>query len=517
MKQIFFIIQLVAATYMLWLGLYMFTRIDLLRRDDKKKTDYHSAWFIAAACVMTSVYLLGVAMETMVQSKEEFLLWQRLTWWTSMYGLAFFLLTVIYLDYDRSDHRGVLVRRIILIAVLTISTLMAAGILLGIFTDTSHIRTIEKPFKAYYTPHLDPQYTIFSLWTLFILSATVFLLLHRYWNVRRKRSAPEDDAKMERSEAASLAMAGVLIFTGTMIGVWGVPGIPGAIPRQLGMVGIAAGGAMIGIAITRAQAFLHSRTIAWDFRRSLLSTTIVLTLYLGIFCTALIVLRYPIQPVAIALIAFLVVLPRAPLRWEERLTDRVLLPHWLIGYRKRLMTISDDALTALTPRKALTSAEPELSQAVHDAYREELYESIQRGVETIFQYKRFKDDAILAHSNLQRLAVVERYWRELGNGASPSDGDALAANALRKALITIIGQGIDDHAAREDMSPEAIGLVVIRKQYIEERTRAAVESYLLNRYGVALRGGAYSRSLKLGRNYVTNALFEAEVSVQGLN
>lgn len=495
---------------MLWLGLYMLTRISLLRQDNKKKPDYHSAWFIAIACVMTSVYLLGVAMETMVQSAEEFLLWQRLTWWTSMYSLAFFLLTVVYLDYDQSGRRGALARRITLLVILGVSTVLAIGVVMGLFTQTDNVRTIDKPFTAYYTPPRMPYYTFFSLWPLIILSATVFLLLRRYWIARRKSNALGDDANMDRSEAASLAIAGVLIFIGAMIGVFGVPGVPGAIPRQLGMVGIAAGGAMIGIAITRSQAFLHSRTIAWDFRRSLLSTTIVLALYLGIFCTALIVLRYPIQPVTIALVAFLVVVTRAPLRWEERLTDRVLLPHWLVGYRQRLMSISDDALTALTPRKALTSAEPELSQAVQDAYREELYDAIQSGVETIFQYKRFKNDAILANSNLQRLTVVERYQRVPENGAPPSDHDAFAANALRNALIAIIGQEIDDHAAREDMSPEAIGLVVMRKQYIEEGTRAAVENYLLNRYGVALRGGAYSRSLKLGREHLANVLFKAE-------
>ena len=519
MKQALFVIQLVAATYMLWLGLYMLTRISLLHQDDKEYADYYSAWFIAVACIMTSAYLLGVAMETVVRSPEEFLLWHRLTWWTSVYGGAFFLFTVIYLDADRKRRQGARRRRITMFVVLGISTVMAVGAVAGLFTQTENIRMREVPFEAYFAPSRTPYYWFFGLWFLLVLGATVVLLLRRYWIVRSKSNARGDKATMERSEAASLAAAGILILIGAMIGVLGFPGMPGAVPRQLGMIGIAAGGAMIGYAITRAQAFLHSRTIAWDFRRSLLSTTIFLATYLGAFCIAIAVLGYPIQPIAIALIAFLVVVTRAPLRWEERLTDRVLLPHWLVGYRQRLMAISAEALTALTPSKALTSAEPELSQAVQNAYREELYEAILRGVETIFQYKRFSNDAILANSNLQRLTIVKRYRRELvtqeqrRNGALPSGSDEIiAADALRNALIDIIGRKIDAHMAREDMSPEVIGLVVIRKQYIEKGTRAAVEGYLLNRHGVALRGGAYSRSLKLGREYLTETLFEAEMA-----
>ncbi|MCB9162542.1 MAG: hypothetical protein H6644_22280 [Caldilineaceae bacterium] len=93
---------------------------------------------------------------------------------------------------------------------------------------------------------------------------------------------------------------------------------------------------------------------------------------------------------------------------------------------------------------------------------------------------------------------------------SPTPADVTHLRALR--LVNTIDEELVRLTlpATGALDEDVLGLIILRKKYVEQRSRQEVERYLLEAHGVAVRGGAYSRALSAGRRHLADALLAAD-------
>lgn len=98
LNQFIFLAENVSAAFILWLGLFIITR-DLARASDAFDWQHSPALFAGIATTLLTIYLFGVAMQTVAHTPGEFILWQKSTWWTTPIAILAFFWSVLLLVF----------------------------------------------------------------------------------------------------------------------------------------------------------------------------------------------------------------------------------------------------------------------------------------------------------------------------------------------------------------------------------------------------------------------------------
>lgn len=479
-----------------WLGFYTLTRA-WMSPEVERRTPYLPSLFIGISCILFGVYTLGIAMEAVALSSDEFLTWQRLTWWTTPFAAAFFLFAVFTLDQDRHRFFVSFRHASLFWGLLLASAAIAYGIASGVFSSPVTTTRVVNSAPLFSTAPRMPYYLVYGVYVLGLLMIAAVRLI---WRWAERLAHDRHDADDEATWP--LPLAGGLILIGSAIGI----AAPGAISRQLGLMVIAGGSGLTAYAIARNHAFMHSRSIVRDFRQSFLRTLFSLLIFVTLFVVLQRMAGYRPKPAAPAILSYLIVIMRmgSPLLFS--VTDRLLLPSWMSRYRQQLGRLQSDALTAIDANDALTNAASVVDEITEQARQAYLQTTIREEIEHIFQYRHFEDDALLSKSRLQELTVMKR---ELASdNTAPLVGEH-QASALRRALTRLLDLACAEiHNATP--TPEEIGLIIMRKQYIENMSRNQVEIFIQEQYGLMVRGGVYSRYLMKGRVQFATILYRAE-------
>ena len=94
--QTIFLVEVLSAAFILWLGLYIITR-DLPWRRTGSRRWLRPALLSGNALILLAVYLYGIAMESVARSPSDFLLWQQSTWWGVPIAVLLFVWSVMIL------------------------------------------------------------------------------------------------------------------------------------------------------------------------------------------------------------------------------------------------------------------------------------------------------------------------------------------------------------------------------------------------------------------------------------
>ena len=168
-SQIIFVIEVLSAAFVAWLGLYVITRDLPFRRIGPRR--YFRVGLLAGnAMILLCVYYYGIAMESVAQSPEEFLLMQQATWWGIPIAAAFFLWSAMLLTHT---GEGSIWARILYSVTFAYALFLAIGIASGFMLDASAIETRDSLFQPYYTPMQEPLIHLFHPFVLGCLAAGV--------------------------------------------------------------------------------------------------------------------------------------------------------------------------------------------------------------------------------------------------------------------------------------------------------------------------------------------------------
>ncbi len=508
LRDTLFLLESLSATFILWLGLYVLTRdLPLGRESGSAITWQRPALIAGAGTLLLAIYLLGITMGIVAESAAEYLRWQRATWWTVPVASALFIwaisLTLPLINPVlpiRNTRWRMLWRRIGLPVIFTVAGLLALGVASGLILDTGGIETRGDTVRSFYTPMRPPFNFIFNGFVLAMLLGGALILLWRYLRTPRRST--------ERRQWRMLAAGSLIIVAGAATSLQLYPLLlPFAfdMPKPVGDYIVVAGAAVISYGIARHNALLHERVLEHDFWHSLASVGVTVAVYQTLFHTFYWVFGYAAQAAAVPLLSFLAVITQTPYNWEEALTDRLLLPRWAVGYRRRLGLMRRDLLTAPEPEHALEAAQETFDELVRETQLHELETMVKNEINHIFQYSRFADDEVMARSKLHELGLVA----SATNGEPQTDHQR--AQSLRRLLAAQVDELVD--SGTQNAEEARIEAAILRKKYIEGLSRTEVERHLLAQHEVAITGGAYSRALKSARVRLARKLLEAEVGV----
>ncbi len=507
LKIIVFLIESFGSSFVFWLGLFICTRSIASPLLGAKRTNLwlNPPLMAGSAITLLAFFLFGVAMQTIAETPQHFLIWQRLTWWTipiAMYGFCWATISLYYRQQVTQSVWRWLVRLSWLLALYALCLVIA--ILTGILVQGEKIQVMQSAFASYRTPSRMPWYLFYALYLLGMLLSTVaILLIQNLWIVR---TTPQEYQKIKWL----LYGSGVALL-GMVIGVVIQPLSGGAVPVQLGMFLIVTGVGIVGYGIVNHNTIMQEQVLKQDFQHSLLSSVLTAALYL-LAMAFFAWMGYPLPTLLTPILLFLAVLTQAPLGWEEAVSDRLLLPRWAVGYRERLVLLRRSVLTTPEPKRVLDKAEIAIQQIVEESRLNELQHMITEEIERIFYYNHFHDDTLLGESPLQNLQWVLAQTTHLSRNHAHSI-TAQKAFALRTLLTTQIEHNLEPDSMGLPSTDHnlQIGYLILQKKHLQGKSRTEVETAIRVQHNVIVTGGAYARHLQSARQHLAQWLFASEL------
>lgn len=154
-------------------------------------------------------------------------------------------------------------------------------------------------------------------------------------------------------------------------------------------------------------------------------------------------------------------------------------------------------------------------------------EIIQKAINYIFQYKRFRKDTVLADSPLQNLVVVKKA-RQAWIDEQELQVDMLSehdkANLLRNFFIKCLDDALSANPghtpqkklseASQEIRDEWIQYSILRKQYVDGLSREQVEKRVLEKRECWITGGTYTRHLKTARKRLATLIWQKEIQAR---
>lgn len=458
-----------------------------------------------SAITLLSFFLFGVAMQTIAETPQHFLLWQRLTWWTipvALYGFCWATLALYYRQQVTQSVWCWLVRLSWLLA--WVAFCLTIAIFSGFLVQGEQIQALQSAFASYRTPARMPRYLFYALYLLGMLTSTVAILLIQ--NLRIARTAPQEYPKVRW-----LLYGSGVALTGMIIGVVIQPLSNGLIPVQAGMFLIVAGVGLVGYGVVNHNALMQEQVLKQDFQHSLLSASLTAGLYLLaiLFFT---LIGYPLPLFLTPILLFLAVLTQAPLGWEEAVSDRLLLPRWAVGYRERLVLLRRSVLTTAEPTHVLDKAETAMQQIIEELRVDEMQLMINSEMDRIFSYNHFDDDTLLSESPFQTLQCVLAQ----ATHTAPNHAHSAAAHKAR-ALRILLSSQIERSLAPPSLDQKSlehtlqIGYLILQQKHLQGKSRSEVEEAIRVQHKVIITGGAYTRHLQSARQHLAQWLLEREI------
>jgi hypothetical protein len=505
--QVIFIVEVLSAAFVAWLGLYVITR-DLPFRRNGPRQYFRVGLLAGNAMILLAVYFYGIAMETVATSPQEFLRLQQATWWGIPIGAIFFLWSAMLLTRTGENSTWV---RVFYVLSFAYALFLAMGIASGFMLDATAIELRDSPFQPFYTPMQEPFIDFFHPFVLGALFTSFLLMLRQALRTERHTD--------EHRRALWLAMGSFLLLIGgvlslilPMLNIW-------YLPKQIGDYTATAGAVVISYGIAKYNALEHEQLMEHDFWHSSTTVFVSVAIYLLSYSAFSLFFGYAISPMAIVALSALAVLTQTPYNWSGVVFDRVMLPRWAVAYRSRLVLMRQEPLTTANANRMLQEAQEEFDNLIRSVRREEIDELARDEVEHIFQYTRFDNPEVLAESRLHQLQSVQMQqtaYAEERNLPVDTLSEEQRAESLRLFLADAITEWIGpngDGPSNSAASPEHIEQVILQKKYVEGWTRTEVEHYLHDHYELAVTGGAYSRHLKQARRSLADAIADREIAL----
>lgn len=172
----------------------------------------------------------------------------------------------------------------------------------------------------------------------------------------------------------------------------------------------------------------------------------------------------------------------------------------------------DDAQAVLTPSQKLPEEATECRKMIKGA------------INQIFQYKRFREDSIMAESALQRLVIVcqacQAWMRERGLETVPTEQDK--ASVLRKFLTKCLddnlcpeaGKAVPENLSKSAIRDEWVEYLILRWQYIDGERRNEVIRKLQNYHYDVTDGSMYTRRLRAARKRFASLIWQKEIQAR---
>lgn len=504
---IVFLIEVLAASFVLWLGLYIITR-DLPWRHEDVRLWERPPLLVGTGLVLASIYFYGRAMEMVSVLAEEFIRWQQITQWGVPIGIFCCFWTVVLLTCSGRESPAWVQALYPTSAV--VSALFALGIASGYTFNADGIRAGTTLFQPFYSSMHQPFGYLYSGFVFVGALASVGVLAHRL-----PKAAP---GSVERHKILLGVAGGVLLLAGVATALTLKQMRHPTLPNQIGDYIATLGGVLLGYNVARFNALKHKQILASDFWHSFVGVAATICLCLLAYLALSVAFSYTVQSLTVVLVSIFIVLTHTPYTWGSVALDRLLLPRWAVGYREQLMLMRQQPLTAEDPSDSLDAAEHTFGAVLHTVRVHELEDLIRREVEQIFTYSNMNKVEVLSGSRLFELQIAQAALEGYAEtrGVAPEElSDHQRAECLRNLLRSAIEEWT--------WSPEAssrrarIEQIILRNKYLEQNSRVEVERLLTEQFDVIITGGGYSRHLKNAREHLARVLHERELAAIRVN
>ncbi len=504
-----FTLQILVAGYFLWLGLFLISRAYLL------PAVRPSAWWTqpdvsaGLAVVLVFIFLCGVALEGVSRTPEEFIFWQRATWWAIPPVAAIWLRLILRLpDFDQAAPPPVNVYR------ENISWLVLGGAIffsvVGVSTNFvfafDRITTTGNVYGSILLPPAWPTYPIYAVFFLGTILSTLVIIALRW----------------RAAGAAARRLLG-RIFWGNLLMILGslsyfltyffIDQLP---LRLAGDLLASVGLAIVGRNLIFYGGWLRHRNVRPDLRRSFALNAVLVVGFLLVFegLHRLSGADPSWLSIPILVAATVVIATFSP--FLQVGLDRLILPEWETQLRAQLDHLQSQMITAADPAVALADVEKALIAAAAEARQAQKREMFAAEMERIFRHKTIFKDPELARSPLLAERVGQRQLQAIARRrqlAAAHLSTADRAQAVRDLLEAAIAEAEEQIAAGRQAAEARIPLLILRFGYLEDKTRPEVAEIIRRQtgYRLATNSRSYTVQLNEGRRLLAEILWQQEI------
>ncbi len=511
-----FLLESAFSGVFLWLGLYLITRDNLSHRTAARRWWQSSASSAGIALICVAAYLLGVAMQVVLDDPMKVVLWTRLTWWaTPLACPAIFWSVVLVTTHEERSPGTQMVGRITVLLLLASALYVAAsGVMTDLFFQFDAVRQVPRPPYYLEIPPRFPFYALFIALVVGTLLVATLVLFKRYFAV----------AKEARRQFQWLGIAMALQAIGAAIGFVGYSFPHLDLPPELGDALLTAGLFSMGYGVARYNALFQHQTITRDFYRSLAGVVVTSVLFVLVFNGVHGLTGSSLTPESIPLLIWLVTLTVTLRPWLNERLDHIFFPRAVIAVRRVLNRAGYQIVTAQDQHQALRDIEQQvpvtITAALMNLQLRELQESIERDVDNLFYKTNYTgdtgDDYIIRHTGLLHLTIVEDVATALmeQDKVSPAiDRDPYRLKALRQLIRNLV-KDMDPGVVVGDeesvlLKKQLAWHLILQQQFLEDVPRNDVQHTIETKLNIGY-GGGYQRLLQAAKKDLAKRLYMTE-------
>lgn len=198
MNIAFFIVESALFGLFVWLGLFLLNRVFLQNNTSGTMWRY-PALYCGIGALLFAGFLLGVAMQSIATTAADYVLWQKLTWWTVPLGAAFYVgATLLLYIHLQSGSYPALLRWKSYWVLLAPACMIAYGTTGDWFLDYDRLTAVVTPYEAFHAPFRLPHYYVYALFVASLLVGSSLVLFRRQPVLRWNSSATSRMAMVQR-------------------------------------------------------------------------------------------------------------------------------------------------------------------------------------------------------------------------------------------------------------------------------------------------------------------------------
>ncbi len=511
-----YLLESIFSGVFLWLGLYLITRDNPGDGQGARRWWQRPALVAGVAHVCVAWYLLGVAMQVIIEDPRKLVLWLRLTWPAAPLACSGIFHAVFLLASD--EGRSPRARRAGYLVAALLFGCAACVAVVAMTTDLFYqFEAVRRVPRAPHYLEIPPRYPFYALAVIFIvgaLLATAIMSLWRYFALRGSA----------RGQFRWIGAAAGMQTLGAITGLTGLSFPNLNLPPELGDAILVVGIALLGYGIAQHNALFQHQVITRDFYRSLAGVVVAGGTSVLVFAGVHRVVSSALTPESIPLLIWLAILTVTLRPWVGTRLDHLFLPPKTAAIREAVNRVNDELATAEDPNRVVLAMEremPERIKAISLAVDlRDLQEEITRDIAKLLSgtnYKRADSgDYIDRETGLLELAVVEDTTTRLmkRDGLSPTiDRGHYRLQALRQIirdLVEDLGAEVPKPAVKGDEYRNRQGqYLILHRQFLDGVPRKEVEQLVHRELGIA-PGGSYGRLLGHAKTELARRLYLEE-------
>ncbi len=514
MLQLFFHIEVLIAGYFFWLSLYIATRSYRLNdRPWYERLDWHAS----LAMLLAALFLLGISMQFVSQTPDEYIGWLRATWWALPPAVGVWFRIVFLAPHQTAQtdtpipswkHWG---------SGLVVLIGVSYGVVnrfTNLFFAFENIQpNTDGLFGSFYLARYLPVYYIHALYFLGVIYMTLFFL----WRLRQDTAADSP----QKGPLTYIWRGSILIAVGSTITTFNYIFFDYAIPQPLSDLVAAIGLAMVGRYLIDYNAILEERILLSDYRRAAAGAMLEVGGMLLLFHLLHWWTGATLSFISIPLIVLAGIFISTTTPLFQVWLNRVILPSWEAVLLTEMDQIQDQILTSADPQNALQTAQTQLQTATETAQTEQQQDTIREEVSRIFRHGTYHKDDEMALSDLFDFPILRGKLNRFAQQHNLSTAEVPIgekAGLLRHHLRDQI-EGMKPakmiHNPAEmtaEFEQQFIEYTILHRGYIDKRTRREIVDEIEDTIGLRLLNNsrAYTQHLARARQRLSNQLWLAE-------